>query len=84
MLASERQLVRLRAPGRSVLVIAHLSSISEPMWLGHTTEEAWGFVTDLGIVRGLASSLDDASREEAMAELHRRISASETADGVLL
>lgn len=65
-------------------VDGHLTSICEPMWLGDSTEQAWGFVTEMGIVRGLTESLDDASREEAMTALHRRISASETAEGVLL
>ncbi len=65
-------------------VDGHLTSICEPMWLGDSTEQAWGFVTEMGIVRGLTESLDDASRGEAMTALHRRISACETAEGVLL
>lgn len=64
-------------------VDGHMTSISEPMWLGGTAEEAWGFVSEMGLVHGLTHGLDEASREAALAELHRRISARETLDGVL-
>lgn len=65
-------------------VDGHLTSISAPMWLGATVEDAWEFVADMGLVRGLTAGLDDATGAQAMAELKRRISANATADGVTL
>lgn len=65
-------------------VDGHLTSIAEPMWLGASVESAWEFVAEMGLVRGLTDSLDDTTREHAMAELRRRISTNATADGVIL
>lgn len=65
-------------------VDGHVTSIRAPMWLGESADEAWAFVAEMGLVRGLTQGLDDASRDDAMAELRRRIDASETDDGVLL
>jgi SAM-dependent methyltransferase len=65
-------------------VDGHLTSISAPMWLGDSVEDAWAFVAQMGLVRGLTDNLDDVSRKHAMAELRRRISANATADGVTL
>lgn len=65
-------------------VDGHLTSIAAPMWLGESVEDAWAFVAEMGLVRGLTASLDDAGREQAMAELRRRILARATADGVTL
>jgi SAM-dependent methyltransferase len=62
----------------------HMTSISAPMWLGGSADDAWAFVAEMGLVRGLTDGLDDASRDQALAELCRRIRARETADGVLL
>lgn len=60
------------------------TSIAVPMWLGATAEEAWAFVAEMGIVKGLTEGLDDPTRDEAMADLARRVSAHATADGVTL
>lgn len=65
-------------------VDGQMTSISEPMWLGASAEEAWSFLAEMGLVRGITDGLDDATREGAMVELHRRLSARETADGVLI
>lgn len=65
-------------------VDGHVTSIRAPMWLGESADEAWAFVAEMGLVRGLTQGLDEASRNDAMAELRRRIDASETDDGVLL
>jgi SAM-dependent methyltransferase len=65
-------------------VDGHLLSISAPMWLGRSADEAWAFVAEMGLVRGLTDGLDDVARDAAMAELRRRISAREAAEGVLL
>ena len=63
---------------------ARLTSISEPMWLGASAEEAWTFVSDMGLVRGLTNDLADDERQRAMAGLRRRIADRSTPDGVLL
>lgn len=65
-------------------VDGRLTSIAAPMWLGGTSEEAWEFVAEMGFVKGLTGDLDDLTRDEAMADLRRRISANETAGGVTL
>ncbi len=65
-------------------VDAHMTSIAAPIRLGATAGEAWEFVAEMGFVRGLTEGLDDASRDESLAELRRRIHANDTADGVLL
>lgn len=52
-------------------------SRSDPLWLGNSADEVWPFVRYMGIVRGLTDGLDDACREQVMAELHRRIDANE-------
>ena len=65
-------------------VDGQLTSISAPMWLGASLQEAWSFVAEMGIVRGLSGGLDDATRAAAMAELRSRIAARETAEGVTL
>lgn len=61
-----------------------LTSICEPMWLGASADEAWTFVSDMGLVRGLTSELADGDRLRAMAELRRRIADRATSDGVLV
>lgn len=65
-------------------VDGRLTSISAPMWLGDSVEDAWAFVANMGLVRGLTDNLEDAAREQAMAELRGRISASATTEGVTL
>lgn len=61
-----------------------MTSVCEPLWLGATEDEAWAFVSQMGIVRGLAEGLDDDHRSEALDVLRRRIGASATDDGVVL
>lgn len=63
---------------------ARMTSVCEPLWLGATEDEAWAFVSQMGIVRGLAEGLDDDHRSEALDVLRRRIGASATDDGVVL
>lgn len=66
----------------SGFVDVRLTPITEPMWLGDTPGQAWAFVAEMGLVKGLAGDLDEPTRDAAMAGLYRRISANETADGV--
>ena len=35
-----------------------LTSVTEPMWVGADAEEAWTFVSAMGLVRGLTDGLD--------------------------
>lgn len=65
-------------------VDGEMISLAAPMWLGDSPEEAWSFVSDMGIVRGLAGGLDAPTRTTALAELRRRIGARHGADGVTL
>ena len=66
------------------LADGQVAAISEPMWLGASAEEAWTFVADMGLVRGLTDGLDEDARLSAMAELRRRIEHRATPEGVLL
>lgn len=61
-----------------------VSAISEPMWLGASAEEAWAFVSGMGLVRGLTDGLDEDDRLSAMTDLRRRIANRATSAGVLL
>lgn len=70
--------------GDAGFVDGHLTAIDEPMWLGDTTDEAWEFVASMGIVRGVASGLDDSARTAALEDLRGRIAAGATPDGVVI
>ncbi len=54
------------------------------MWLGADADEAWAFISEMGLVQGLAEGLDDDTRSAAMADLRRRIATSTTDDGIAL
>lgn len=70
--------------GDAGLVDGHLTPVHEPLWLGATPDEAWAFVSGMGIVRGLSEGLDEATRGAAMSELRDHIGACSTPDGVVL
>ncbi len=61
-----------------------ITSLSAPMWLGADADEAWAFISEMGLVQGLAEGLDDDTRSAAMADLRRRIATSTTDDGIAL
>ena len=63
---------------------AQMTSLREPMWIGRDAADAWTFVSEMGIVRGLTEDLDSQVRTAALARLHEAIQAHETRDGVLL
>lgn len=65
-------------------VDGHLTAINEPMWLGATPEEAWAFVSEMGIVRGIGGGLDEETRATAMADLRRRVEKGATSEGTVL
>lgn len=60
------------------------AEINEPMYLGADADEAWTFVSRMGIVKGLTETLDEQTRVATLAELRRLVDAHETADGVLM
>ena len=59
-------------------------SIDEPVWFGSDADDAYSFVSTLGITRGLTADLDDAARAAALDQLHQTLKRHETADGVVL
>jgi len=61
-----------------------LIPIAEPIFLGADADDAWAFVSELGIVRGLTAGLKDAQRQAAMDRLHQVVDDSETSDGAVL
>lgn len=60
-----------------------LTSLTEPVLLGHDPDDAWAFVSNLGMVRGLTEHLDADSRAAAMGELRATVDAHATDDGVV-
>ena len=61
-----------------------LIPIAEPIFLGADADDAWAFVSELGIVRGLTAGLEDAQRQAALDRLHQVVDDSETSDGAVL
>jgi SAM-dependent methyltransferase len=59
------------------------SSVDEPIRFGTDTDDAYSFVSTLGITRGLTADLDGATRTAALEQLHHTLADHETADGVL-
>lgn len=57
--------------------------VEEPILLGTDTDDAFAFVSTLGITRGLTHDLDDAGRAAALEALRACLRAHETSDGVL-
>ncbi len=59
------------------------TAVNEPMILGTDAADAWAFVRSMGIVRGLTQSLDDPTREQALARLRRVLESHENHDQAL-
>jgi SAM-dependent methyltransferase len=57
--------------------------VDEPIELGSDADDAFAFVSNLGIVEGLTQDLDAAGRERAQDGLRQTVVAHESADGVL-
>lgn len=70
--------------GDAGYVDGQITSITAPMWLGDSPDEAWSFLSAMGIVRGLTGGLDETTAAKALAELRRRIDNRRTPDGVTL
>jgi SAM-dependent methyltransferase len=61
-----------------------LGDVREPEWLGADADDAFGFVSRLGITRGLLGGLDETAREAALGALRDELTGHQTSDGVLL
>lgn len=59
-----------------------IDALSERMWFGDDADHAYGYVSTMGIARGLLHDLDDESRAAALKALHATLVAHETPDGV--
>lgn len=59
-----------------------LESRRGPMWFGQHAEEAYEFVTSLGLTRWMLTQLDDARRSSALHALRRTIDNHDTGTGV--
>lgn len=81
-LADRDTVVKLLVEARMTDV--ELLQVDEPMWLGRDIDEAWAFLSTMGIVRGLTEGLDDDVRRRALDRLRYRVAAHTTADGVLM
>jgi SAM-dependent methyltransferase len=57
--------------------------VDEPISFGADADDAFSFVSTLGMTRGLTQDLDDAGRAAALEALHATLRAHETGDGVL-
>jgi SAM-dependent methyltransferase len=61
-----------------------LVEVQRNVWLGADGADAFGFVSGLGVTRGLLGGLDDDARQAALAELRNQLAAHATPDGVLV
>lgn len=57
--------------------------VADPIWLGEDADDAFSFVSTLGMTRGLTEDLDDAPRVAALDALHTTLVEHETDGGVL-
>jgi SAM-dependent methyltransferase len=60
-----------------------ITPVTEPIWQGADEEDAWSFLSTMGIVRGLTEDLAPAARRQAFANLRRAIAVHATDDGVV-
>lgn len=62
----------------------HIEPVDEPIEFGRDADDAFSFVQHLGIVKGLASDLDEGTRAAALDAVHETLRQHETRNGVLL
>jgi SAM-dependent methyltransferase len=60
-----------------------IDGVEQPMWFGATADDAYEFVSGLGITRALLEDLDPAARGRALDTLRAGIDAHRSAEGVL-
>jgi SAM-dependent methyltransferase len=61
-----------------------VTEVREQFHVGPNVDEAFSFVREIPVVKGLVADLDDATTAEAFEQLRQRLVAHETADGVQL
>jgi SAM-dependent methyltransferase len=61
-----------------------LTEIAEPVWLGRDPEDAFTFVSQMGMTLGLLNGLDQAARDDAVLRLRTMLSNVATDAGVAL
>lgn len=61
-----------------------LASVEEPVYFGADPDDAYAFVSSLGVTRGLLGGLDEPARAAALAALRSRLADHAGPDGVLL
>ncbi|MDP1821076.1 MAG: class I SAM-dependent methyltransferase [Acidimicrobiales bacterium] len=69
---------------RAGLTDVELLRLDEPIWIGSDVDDAWAFLSAMGLVRGLAEGLDKDTKQGALDSLRDRLAAYETPDGVLM
>ena len=60
-----------------------LDPVEEQVPIGSDADDAWAFLSIMGIVKGLTEGLDDETRERALENLRQTVKAHETPEGVL-
>lgn len=58
------------------------TSVDQPMNFGQDADDAWPFVSTMGMARGLTADLDGDDRQAALTSLRATLDAHETPDGV--
>ena len=71
---------RLRAAGYDDI---ELTSLEEQVCFGADADDAYSFVSTLGITRGLTADLDDATKADALSRLRKTLADHDTSDGVV-
>ena len=61
-----------------------LAEVREPVYLGASADDAFGFVSTMGFTRGLLNGLDDATTARALEALRATLVAHDRGEGVLL
>lgn len=61
-----------------------LQEVNEPMYLGADTDDAFAFVSGLGLTRGILDGLDDRTKNDALRQLRDHLATHATSEGVLL
>ena len=61
-----------------------LDPVDEPLEFGVDADDAFGFLSTVGIIHGLTEDLDEGQRATALDQLHAALAAHDTPDGVLL
>jgi len=73
-----------RILGRSGFTDLSIDPIDEPTEWADDVDDAFAFVSDIGVARGLLADLPDERRTAALADLRRALAEHATTDGVLL